>query len=153
MWLLLDAEKTLVSFQELPVVHRGGHQHQAPVLPELPAVWLWLHGRPKLQSVAHRDQRRSSLRSVSNALHKSQFYLCFRSYFNGFPPPWFRKLYPELCQGIIDVAISSVFTLNSDSSSVSSSPYSSSPSSLFTSNSCSSPKLRGPLHVGPFTRL
>lgn len=69
--------------------------------------------------------------------------------------PSFRKLYSELCQGIVDVAISSVFTLNSssDSSSASSSPYSSSPSSTFTTNSCSSPKLRGPLHVGPFTRL
>ena len=69
--------------------------------------------------------------------------------------PSSRKLYPELCQGIVDVAISSVFTLNSgsDSSSASSSPYSSSPSSLFTTNSCSSPKLRAPLHVGPFTRL
>lgn len=67
-----------------------------------------------------------------------------------------RKLYPELCQGIVDVAISSVFTMNSsgDSSSASSSPYSSSPSSSsFTTNSCSSPKLRAPLHVGPFTRL
>lgn len=70
------------------------------------------------------------------------------------PPLSRRKLYPELCQGIVDVAISSVFTLNSsDSSSASSSPYSSSPSSTFTNNSCSSPKLRGPLHVGPFTRL
>ncbi|KAK2922142.1 hypothetical protein Q8A73_001627 [Channa argus] len=70
-------------------------------------------------------------------------------------PACAQKLYPELCQGIVDVAISSVFTLNSscDSSSASSSPYSSSPSSTFTTNSCSSPKLRGPLHVGPFTRL
>nr|XP_046257919.1 tubulin--tyrosine ligase isoform X2 [Scatophagus argus]XP_046257921.1 tubulin--tyrosine ligase isoform X2 [Scatophagus argus] len=70
-------------------------------------------------------------------------------------PACAQKLYPELCQGIVDVAISSVFTLNSggDSSSASSSPYSSSPSSMFTTNSCSSPKLRAPLHVGPFTRL
>lgn len=68
---------------------------------------------------------------------------------------WFlrRKLYPELCQGIVDVAISTVFTLNSSGDS--SSPYSSSPSSQFTttSNAYSSPKLRGPLHMGPFTRL
>lgn len=74
-----------------------------------------------------------------------------------FFPPLSRKLYSELCQGIVDVAISSVFTLNSgsDSSSASSSPYSSSPSSMFTTSnsSCSSPKLRAPLHVGPFTRL
>lgn len=64
-----------------------------------------------------------------------------------------RKLYPELCQGIVDVAISTVFTLNSSGDS--SSPYSSSPSSQFTTanNAYSSPKLRGPLHVGPFTRL
>ncbi|KAK5853671.1 hypothetical protein PBY51_014804 [Eleginops maclovinus] len=75
-------------------------------------------------------------------------------------PACAQKLYSELCQGIVDVAISSVFTLNSsgDSSSASSSPYSSSPyssspSSMFTTNSCSSPKIRGPLHVGPFTRL
>ncbi|KAM3606553.1 uncharacterized protein V6R79_018581 [Siganus canaliculatus] len=70
-------------------------------------------------------------------------------------PACAQKLYPELCQGIVDVAISSVFTMNSggDSSSASSSPYSSSPSSTFTTNSCSSPKLRAPLHVGPFTRL
>lgn len=66
-----------------------------------------------------------------------------------------RKLYPELCQGIVDVAISSVFTLNTggDVSSASSSYFSSSPSSTFTTNSCSSPKLRAPLHVGPFTKL
>uniref|UniRef100_A0A1A8Q2E0 Tubulin--tyrosine ligase n=2 Tax=Nothobranchius TaxID=28779 RepID=A0A1A8Q2E0_9TELE len=68
-------------------------------------------------------------------------------------PACAQKLYPELCQGIVDVAISTVFTLSSESSSASSSPYSSSPSSLFSTNSCSSPKLRGPLHVGPFTRL
>ncbi|XP_034081222.1 tubulin--tyrosine ligase [Gymnodraco acuticeps] len=69
-------------------------------------------------------------------------------------PACAQKLYSELCQGIVDVAISSVFTLNSgDSSSASSSPYSSSPSSMFTTNSCSSPKIRGPLHMGPFTRL
>lgn len=70
-------------------------------------------------------------------------------------PACAQKLYSELCQGIVDVAISSVFTLNSgsDSSSASSSPYSSSPSSTFSTNSCSSPKLRGPLNVGPFTRL
>ena len=73
----------------------------------------------------------------------------------------YRKLYPELCQGIVDVAISSVFNLNSGAdsasssgSSASSTPYSSSPSfSTITPGSCSSPKLRGPLHVGPFTRL
>ncbi|XP_058507259.1 tubulin--tyrosine ligase [Solea solea] len=70
-------------------------------------------------------------------------------------PACAQKLYSELCQGIVDVAISSVFALNnsSESSSASSSPYSCSPSSAFTTNSCSSPKLRGPLHVGPFTRL
>uniref|UniRef100_A0A3Q3WFF8 Tubulin--tyrosine ligase n=1 Tax=Mola mola TaxID=94237 RepID=A0A3Q3WFF8_MOLML len=70
-------------------------------------------------------------------------------------PACAQKLYPELCQGIVDVAISSIFTLNNsgDASSVSSSPYSSSPSSAFTTNACSSPKLRAPLHVGPFTRL
>ncbi|XP_053292493.1 tubulin--tyrosine ligase isoform X2 [Pleuronectes platessa] len=70
-------------------------------------------------------------------------------------PACAQKLYSELCQGIVDVAISSVFTLNSssDSPSASTSPYSSSPSSMFTTNSCSSPKLRAPLHVGPFTRL
>ncbi|XP_037533571.1 tubulin--tyrosine ligase [Nematolebias whitei] len=66
-------------------------------------------------------------------------------------PACAQKLYPELCQGIVDVAISSVFTLNSSSDS--SSPYSSSPSSQFTTTVYSSPKLRGPLHVGPFTRL
>ncbi|XP_056465465.1 tubulin--tyrosine ligase [Gadus macrocephalus] len=90
-------------------------------------------------------------------------------------PACAQKLYPELCQGIVDVAISSVFNLNSGSDSASSSgsssgssssgssssgssssstPYSSSPSfSTITPGSCSSPKLRGPLHVGPFTRL
>nr|XP_020459465.1 tubulin--tyrosine ligase isoform X2 [Monopterus albus]XP_020459474.1 tubulin--tyrosine ligase isoform X2 [Monopterus albus] len=70
-------------------------------------------------------------------------------------PACAQKLYPELCQGIVDVAISTVFTMNSssDSSSAFSSPYSSSPSSTFTTSSCSSPKLRAPLHVGPFTRL
>uniref|UniRef100_A0A8C7QAL8 Tubulin--tyrosine ligase n=2 Tax=Oncorhynchus TaxID=8016 RepID=A0A8C7QAL8_ONCMY len=73
-------------------------------------------------------------------------------------PACAQKLYPELCQGIVDVAISTVFTLNNDSeprsSSSSPAPYSSSPSfSALTSSSCSSPKLRGPLHVGPFTRL
>ncbi|TKS85313.1 Tubulin--tyrosine ligase [Collichthys lucidus] len=64
-------------------------------------------------------------------------------------PACAQKLYPELCQGIVDVAVSSVFALNSsgDSSSASSSPYSSSPSSTFSTNSCSSPKLRGPLNV------
>ncbi|XP_056290819.1 tubulin--tyrosine ligase [Pseudoliparis swirei] len=73
-------------------------------------------------------------------------------------PACAQKLYPELCQGIVDVAVSSVFTLSGDSSSSSSSSYSSSPSSsssfsTTTSSSCSSPKLRGPLNVGPFTRL
>lgn len=100
-------------------------------------------------------------------------------------PACAEKLYPELCQGIVDVAISSVFSLSGGGDSGSSSPYSSSPSSSFTacsspkissprtrdsssprtrdssspsfnlstSPSCSSPKIRGPLHVGPFTRL
>ncbi|KAG7279802.1 hypothetical protein CRUP_013712, partial [Coryphaenoides rupestris] len=72
-------------------------------------------------------------------------------------PACAQKLYPELCQGIVDVAISTVFNLNStgggdsgsssSSSSSSSTPYSSSPSfSTMSTGSCSSPKLRGPLH-------
>lgn len=106
-------------------------------------------------------------------------------------PACAQKLYPELCQGIVDVAISSVFSLSGGGDSGSSSPFSSSPSSssfttssssspklrdcsspkacaspklrerdcpspsfnLSTSPACASPKTRGPLHVGPFTRL
>lgn len=70
-------------------------------------------------------------------------------------PACAQKLYSELCQGIVDVAISTVFSLSSSGDSGSSSPYSSSPSSTFnlSTNACSSPKIRGPLHVGPFTRL
>lgn len=190
-------------------MHWAGDQHQAPVLPELPALWIWFHGRRELQSVAHWDQWSSSLCTVStsrcmlkNSIFRISFWLLFtigwKLSLNGFQkigpelseiilclcwnvclfffqkvsiilkaehlnlasliiPSSPRKLYPELCQGIVDVAISSVFTLNNggDSSSASSSPYSSSPSSTFITNStnCSSPKLRGPLHVGPFTRL
>ena len=43
------------------------HHHQAPVLPELPAVWLRLHGGHQLQGVADRDQRSTGLRTVSTA--------------------------------------------------------------------------------------
>lgn len=70
-------------------------------------------------------------------------------------PACAQKLYSELCQGIVDVAVSSVFSLSGGGDSGSSSPYSSSPSSTFnlSTNACSSPKIRGPLHVGPFTRL
>lgn len=47
-------------------MYRGDNQHQAPLLPELPALWVRLHGGRELQSVAHRDQRSSSLRTVSS---------------------------------------------------------------------------------------
>lgn len=46
-------------------MHRVRNQHQAPVLPELPAFWIWFHGGRELQSVAHWNQRRSSLCTVS----------------------------------------------------------------------------------------
>ncbi|TSK22826.1 Tubulin--tyrosine ligase [Bagarius yarrelli] len=65
-------------------------------------------------------------------------------------PACAQKLYPELCQGIVDVAISTVFSLNADALS-SSPPFSTSPS--LTSTSCSSPKLRAPQHFGPFIKL
>ncbi|KAG5831417.1 hypothetical protein ANANG_G00303510 [Anguilla anguilla] len=55
-------------------------------------------------------------------------------------PACAQKLYPELCQGIVDVAISSVYTLNE-----------STPSSA--SSSCSSPKPRPAYHQGPFIKL
>lgn len=47
-------------------MYRGDNQHQAPLLPELPALWVRLHGGREFQSVAHRDQRSSSLRTVSS---------------------------------------------------------------------------------------
>lgn len=74
-------------------------------------------------------------------------------------PACAQKLYGELCQGIVDVAISSVFSLSGDSAfSTSSSPSptfntSSSPSSTFSTPSCSSPRQRAPLNIGPFIRL
>ncbi|MCI4376490.1 hypothetical protein PGIGA_G00189000 [Pangasianodon gigas] len=66
-------------------------------------------------------------------------------------PACAQKLYTELCQGIVDVAISTVFSLNADAMS-SSPPFSTSPS-LLSSSSCSSPKLRAPQHFGPFIKL
>uniref|UniRef100_A0A8C2XC73 Tubulin--tyrosine ligase n=1 Tax=Cyclopterus lumpus TaxID=8103 RepID=A0A8C2XC73_CYCLU len=70
-------------------------------------------------------------------------------------PACAQKLYPELCQGIVDVAVSSVFTLNSAGDS---------PSRFLITlfffpvlhlhlhtSSCSSPKLRGPLPRGPLS--
>ncbi|XP_018593529.2 tubulin--tyrosine ligase isoform X2 [Scleropages formosus] len=57
-------------------------------------------------------------------------------------PACAQKLYPELCQGIVDVAISSVFTLSNGESSASSS-----------SSLCSSPKLKPPCNYGPFIKL
>ncbi|XP_060728366.1 tubulin--tyrosine ligase [Tachysurus vachellii] len=65
-------------------------------------------------------------------------------------PACAQKLYPELCQGIVDVAISTVFSLNADALSASP-PFSTSPS--LSSTSCSSPKLRAPQHFGPFIKL
>ncbi|XP_048864695.1 tubulin--tyrosine ligase isoform X1 [Brienomyrus brachyistius] len=65
-------------------------------------------------------------------------------------PACAQKLYSELCHGIVDMAISSVFTLNSSDSSASSSTSSSLSSS---SSSCSSPKSRPPSHHGPFIKL
>ncbi|KAF4090287.1 hypothetical protein AMELA_G00050180 [Ameiurus melas] len=64
-------------------------------------------------------------------------------------PACAQKLYSELCQGIVDVAISTVFSLNADA--LSSPPFSTSPS--LSSSSCSSPKLRAPQHFGPFIKL
>ncbi|XP_062851226.1 tubulin--tyrosine ligase isoform X2 [Trichomycterus rosablanca] len=65
-------------------------------------------------------------------------------------PACAQKLYPELCQGIVDVAISTVFSLNADTLS-SSPPFSTSPS--LSTNVCSSPKIRAPQHFGPFIKL
>uniref|UniRef100_A0A8C2DWF3 Tubulin--tyrosine ligase n=1 Tax=Cyprinus carpio TaxID=7962 RepID=A0A8C2DWF3_CYPCA len=65
-------------------------------------------------------------------------------------PACAQRLYPELCQGIVDVAISTVFSLSADALS-SSPPFSTSPS--LSSNSCSSPKIRAPHHFGPFLKL
>ncbi|XP_026134746.1 tubulin--tyrosine ligase-like isoform X2 [Carassius auratus] len=65
-------------------------------------------------------------------------------------PACAQKLYPELCQGIVDVAISTVFSLSADAI-LSSPPFSTSPS--LSSNSCSSPKIRAPHHFGPFIKL
>lgn len=57
-------------------MYRGDNQHQAPLLPELPALWVRLHGGRELQSVAHRDQRSSSLRTVSS-LHSVILFFFF----------------------------------------------------------------------------
>uniref|UniRef100_A0A9J8ANN9 Tubulin--tyrosine ligase n=1 Tax=Cyprinus carpio carpio TaxID=630221 RepID=A0A9J8ANN9_CYPCA len=65
-------------------------------------------------------------------------------------PACAQRLYPELCQGIVDVAISTVFSLSADTI-LSSPPFSTSPS--LSSNSCSSPKIRAPHHFGPFLKL
>lgn len=56
--------------QKLPYVYRACNQHKASSLPELPALWLWLHGWWGAESLAHRSQRGSSLCPVS-----SQFLL------------------------------------------------------------------------------
>lgn len=52
--------------QELSDMYRADNQHQAPVLPELPTIWIWFHGGRELQSLAHWDQWSSSLCTVSN---------------------------------------------------------------------------------------
>lgn len=66
-------------------------------------------------------------------------------------PACAQKLYPELCQGIVDVAITSVFSLTVDPLSASP-PFSTSPS-LSSNNCCASPKLRAPHQNGPFVKL
>ncbi|KAJ8418032.1 hypothetical protein AAFF_G00137410 [Aldrovandia affinis] len=55
-------------------------------------------------------------------------------------PACAQKLYPELCQGIVDVAISSVFSLTDSSLSS-------------ASSACSSPKPRPAYQQGPFIKL
>lgn len=57
-------------------MYRGDNQHQAPLLPELPALWVRLHGGRELQSVAHRDQRSSGLRTVSSLPFGILFFFC-----------------------------------------------------------------------------
>lgn len=67
---------SLLLFQELSDMHRASDQHQAPVLPELPALWIWFHGGREPQSVAHWDQRSSCLCTVSATVESPQLISC-----------------------------------------------------------------------------
>lgn len=63
----LNPELLLFPSQKLPYVYRACNQHEASSLPELPALWLRLHGGWGAEGLANRSQRGPSMCPVSKS--------------------------------------------------------------------------------------
>lgn len=86
-------------------MYRTCNQHQTPVLPELPALRLWLHGGWQLQSLAHRDKRSSSLCTVS-IMHRNITSFSFSLFSTKLPNRWSHVLQWVWVSALVYVVLS-----------------------------------------------